>query len=269
MKEEIRGGKIEILKQDSFSLVLSGGGALGIAHLGVLHDLEKYQCFPSEVIGTSMGAIISACLAIGMKEKEIYAEVEKFTSISKWIKLSIKGNAIVKNSKIALIFESIFGDMKMNETIIPLKIITTNLKTSDKKVFSSDDNINIKDALLATMAIPGIFEEHEIEGEIYGDGFLCENLGVNEASYETILAIDVLGKNSFEQALPEYRLKTRNVINMFEKSMRFLIYNQSKLHIQHLNKNIYLIEPYTKEYHTFDFHKQEEIRLLGIGLLDD
>lgn len=41
-----------------FSLVLSGGGALGIAHLGVLHDLEQKTLVPMELIGTSMGGII-------------------------------------------------------------------------------------------------------------------------------------------------------------------------------------------------------------------
>jgi NTE family protein len=261
---------IKNLKNKPFSLVLSGGGALAIAHLGVLHDLEAKGYTPSEVIGTSMGAIISACIAMGMKEKEIYREVQQFTAISKWIKLSIKGNSIIKNSKIKVIFEAIFKDKKMKNTIIPLKIITTNLKTSEKKVFSSQDDVKISDALLATMAIPGIFEEHLIDGEIYGDGFLCENLGLNEASYDTILAVDVLGKNSFEEILPTHRFKTQNVINMFEKSMRFMIYNQSKVHLSHLNeKQIKLIEPKTFDFRTFDFHKHADIRPLGLGLLDD
>ncbi|SFV71889.1 UPF0028 protein YchK [hydrothermal vent metagenome] len=256
-------------KNIPFSLVLSGGGALGIAHLGVYHDLEKQGLIPSEIIGTSMGGIVGACIAIGMSEEKMYAEIQNFTAISKWIKLSMKGNAIVKNTKIAIIFEKIFGERKISECNIPLKIITTNLKTSEKRVFSKEDDIKLKDALLATMAIPGIFEEHEIEGEFYGDGFLCENLGVTQATHENIIAIDVLGKNSFEEALPQHRLKTKNVINMFEKSMRFLIYNQSKVSIQMLDKNLTLIEPHTSEYRTFDFHKHQEIRKLGLGLLDD
>jgi NTE family protein len=232
----------------------------------VYHDLEKHDILPSEVIGTSMGGIISACIAVGMSEKKMYEEIQNFTAISKWIKLSMQGNAIVKNTKIEVIFDEIFADKKMSDCQIPLKIICTNLKTSQKRVFSKEDDVYIKDALLATMAIPGIFEEREIEGEVYGDGFLCENLGVNEASYHEILAVDVLGKNSFEEALPQHRLKTRNVINMFEKSMRFLIYNQSTLHIHHLDKNIHLLEPHSKEYRTFDFHKHEAIRKLGLGL---
>jgi len=55
------------LETENFTLVLSGGGALGIAHLGVLHDLEQQNIVPSEIVGTSMGGIIGACMAIGMK----------------------------------------------------------------------------------------------------------------------------------------------------------------------------------------------------------
>ena len=247
--------------------MLSGGGALGIAHLGVLHDLEKLQLFPSEIVGTSMGGIIAACLSLGMSESEIYKEIKSFSSVSKWIKFSFSGNAIIDNSKIESIFHTLFGDKKMNETIIPLKLIATNLKNGHKRVFDENDDIYIKDAILATMAIPGIFNEHSIQGDIYGDGFLCENLGVNEATYHHVLAVDVLGKNAFEKELPDNFFKTANVLEMFEKSMRLLIYNQSQIHMKNSAKNILLLEPETKKYNTFHFHKYKEIRALGLGLL--
>lgn len=253
--------------REKFSLVLSGGGALGIAHLGILHDLEKQNIVPSEIVGTSMGGIIGASIAIGMKEKEILKEIESFSNVFNWIKFSFSGNAVVENEKINKIFDNIFKNKKMKDTLIPLKLIATNLHNGHKKVFTASDNVLIKDALLSTMAIPGVFEEHTIDGETYGDGFLCANLGVNEASFNDIVAVDVMGKNSFEKAMPDNFFKTANVIEMFEKSMRLLIYNQTQTHIKNTNKNIYLIEPITKEYKTFQFHKYEEIRALGLGLL--
>ena len=257
----------ENFNTNDFTLVLSGGGALGIAHLGVLHDLEAQHIVPSEIVGTSMGGIVGACMAIGLKEEEIFGHIKDFSSVTKWIKFSLSGNAIVDNSKIETIFNDIFKDKKMKDTNIPLKLIATNLLNGHKRVFSANDDVYIKDAVLATMAIPGVFDEHIIEGETYGDGFLCENLGVNEASHEHILAIDVLGENSFEPDMPDNFFKTANVMEMFEKSMRFLIYNQSKTHMENSNKNIYLLEPKTKEYTTFSFHKYKEIRALGLGLL--
>ncbi len=255
------------LNKDIFSLVLSGGGALGIAHLGVLADLEKKLLKPKEIVGTSMGGIIGASFAIGMSENDIYKQIKLLSSVSKWISFSFSGNSIVKNDKIKTIFEDIFEDRKMKDTKIPLKLIATNLKNGDKKVFDCKDDIYIKDAVLATMAIPGIFEEHVVKNEVYVDGFLCENLGLNEASYEQVLAVDVLGKNSFDKDLPENFFKTNNVLDMLEKAMRLIIYNQSKTQIKNSKKKIILIEPKTKKYKTFHFHKVDEIRSLGLGLL--
>ncbi|MEA1953911.1 MAG: patatin-like phospholipase family protein [Campylobacterota bacterium] len=256
---------IKNYKTKDFTLVLSGGGALGIAHLGVLHDLEQKELIPKEIVGTSMGGIVGACIAIGMQEDEILKQIQSFVTISNWIKFSFSGNAIVDNQKIAKIFSQIFGKMKMSETQIPLKLIATNLLNGEKKVFTALDDIYIKDAVLCTMAIPGVFEEHVIHGNTYGDGFLCENLGINEATHNNIIAVDVLGNNSFEKEMPDNFFKTANVFNMFEKSMRLLIYNQTQTHIRNSNKNIYLIEPNTKKYNTFDFHKTLEIRELGLG----
>ncbi len=257
----------DILKHHPFTLVLSGGGALGIAHLGVLHDMEAQALRPSEIVGTSMGGIIGACLSIGMSEAEIYEKISSFVKVSNWIKFSLSGNAIVDNDKIAAIFEEIFGTHKMCETAIPLKLITTNLKTGHKRVFSREDDVCIKDAVLATMAIPGVFEEHTIEGEVYGDGFLCENLGISEASHRHLLAVDVLGEHSFEKALPDNFFKTHNVLEMFERSMRLIIYNQSRCILGHTGKTIRLIEPVTKDFNTYQFHKYEAIRARGLGLL--
>jgi NTE family protein len=255
------------LNTNNFTLVLSGGGALGIAHLGVLHDLEENDIAPCEIVGTSMGGVIGACMAIGLSEKEIYAHIEEFSSVSKWIKFSLSGNAIIDNSKLENIFTNIFHDKKMHETLIPLKLIATDLITGDKRVFGPKDDVTIKDAVLSTMAIPGIFDEHIIEGRPYGDGFLCENLGISEAGCVDVLAVDVLGKNSFHNDMPNNFFKTANVISMFEKSMRFLIYNQTRTHLLHSDKKIMLLEPDTKSFATFHFHKYDEIRALGLGLL--
>jgi NTE family protein len=255
------------LRQQPFSLVLSGGGALGIAHLGVLHDLEKEQLHPAEIIGTSMGGIIGACLATGMKEEEIYGLIREFATLSSWISFSFSGNAIVDNDKIAKIFSHIFRERKMQDTAILLKLITTDLVNGHKRVFSANDDIYIKDAVLATMAIPGVFESHRIGENVYGDGFLCENLGINETAHPTVLAVDVLGENSFEKEMPDNFFKTANVLEMFEKSIRLLIYNQTRTHIQNSDRQIFLLEPDTRVFKTYHFHQYEKIRLAGSGLL--
>lgn len=257
----------DALQSRNFSLVLSGGGAMGVAHLGVLHDLENYNLIPGEIVGTSMGGIIGACMAIGMKENEIHRTLKRFAGVFNWVRFSFTGNAIVDNVKITKIFEEIFESRKMRDTQIPLKLIATDLLNGHKRVFIANDDVFIKDAILSTMAIPGLFEEHKIGDAVYGDGFLCENLGINETYFQDVLAIDVVGENSFEKEMPDNFFKTSNVLEMFEKSMRLLIYNQTRTHLKHTDKNVYLIEPNTKKYKSFQFHKIDEIRAAGLGLL--
>lgn len=103
---------IENFNTNNFTLVLSGGGALGIAHLGIVHDLEDKQIVPSEIVGTSMGGIIGACVSIGMKEAQIYEEIKAFSSLATWIKFSFEGNALMDCTKIVATFERLFGQKK-------------------------------------------------------------------------------------------------------------------------------------------------------------
>lgn len=258
-----------MLNSDNFSLVLSGGGALGIAHIGVLQDMQKLELEPREIVGTSMGGIIGASLAIGMKHDEILSLFREFSGVMDWLSLSFETQSIISNKKIEAIFVQIFQDRKMCDTKIPLKLIATNLSSAQERVFCKDDDVLIKDALLATMAIPGIFESKQIDGDIFVDGFLCENLGVNQAKSETILAVDVLGKNSFEKELPKRFFKAQNAMEMFDKSLKILILNQTKTNLSHIKKEFVLLEPVTKDYKTFQYNKYKEIKELGVGLLKE
>ncbi len=252
-----------------FSLVLSGGGALGIAHLGVIADLERRRLAPAQIVGTSMGGIIGAQLAIGLNEAQMQEHLESFVRITKWLKLSFDGNAIIKSRKIRAIFETIFGDRTMQDTATPLTLITTDLLTGEKYLFTPESSTPLVDALLATMAIPGVFEEQHIDGRVLGDGFLCANFGIDEATYDTVLAVDVLGSRSFKPTLPEKFFKTANVMEMMERSMRLLILNQTRAALRTTDKTVHLIEPATTGYKTFHFNKAEEIRALGLGLLEE
>jgi NTE family protein len=258
---------LSTLRNEDFSLVLSGGGALGIAHVGVLADMKRLDLHPSEIVGTSMGGIIGACYAAGMDAKEIFALIERFGRVTNWLKLSFSGNAVIEHDRIAEIFRTIFGDRRIGELDLPLKLVATELTHGHKRVFNADDDVSVVDALLATMAIPGIFEEMEIEGETYGDGFLCANLAVEDAAYDAVLASDVLGENAFEKSLPDNFFKTANVLEMFERSMRLLICNQTRQILAHTKKNVVLLDIPTAGYKTYHFHKAEAIRKLGEGVL--
>ena len=258
---------ISKLRNEDFSLVLSGGGALGIAHIGVLADMQRLDLRPREIVGTSMGGIIGACYASGMDAEEIFTLIERFGRVTNWLKFSFSGNAVIEHDRIAEIFRNIFGEKRIGELALPFKLVATELTHGHKRVFCADDDVSVVDALLATMAIPGIFEEIEIEGKIYGDGFLCANLAVDDATHHLVLASDVLGEEAFEKALPDNLFKTANVLEMFERSMRLLICNQTRQTLAHTKKEVLLLDIPTAGYKTYHFHKAEAIRKLGEGIL--
>lgn len=248
---------------DNFSLVLSGGGALGIAHLGVLADLEKYHIKPKEIIGTSMGGLIGASLAIGLKEKEIYDLFLKFSKMISWARISISGNGLLSLSKLEEILDDIFEDKKMTDTIIPLKLIATNLRTNDIKVFDSNDTFFIKDCILATIAVPGLVDSQEIDGVPYCDGYLCDNLGVSHAKFNDVIASDVISKKSIREFKS---IKEHSIFGMINRGSRIMIAHQSEKTLLNTNKNIYLIEPHTSEFSMQDYKEVDAIRKLGINL---
>ena len=248
------------LKGD-FSLVLSGGGALGIAHLNVIRMLEDNQLQPKEIIGTSMGAILGACYALNYSDQEIYQFIEKFSNIFKWGKISFSQGSLLSTDKIANLFHLLFGDKKISDAAIELKIVATNFNTGAAKVFDKNSDMTIKEAVLASMAIPGIFPAVKIAHNHYVDGFISSNLPVEFAQYETVLASNVLGKNSFKDFQEkDYQFfgHTKAVINMLERSLRLIMYNKAQEPLSNL-PGVILIEPEVAEFKTFEFHKYKEI----------
>lgn len=251
---------------DNFTLVLGGGSALGIAHLGVLESMEKKGYQPKEIIGTSMGSIIGACLAIGFDEKQIYEKIKSFGQINKWIAFSFKTKGLISSKKIAKIFDEIFGKRKMKDTLIPLKIIATNLYDGNIKVFDEKDDVYIKDALLASSAIPGVFEIKKIDGNYYGDGFINDNLGINQASYENILAVNVLSHTT-PSISPDQFFKEYNGFNLFEHTLRLLMEKQIEYNLTKTNKKLLLLNPDTSKFLQHQFSKHKEIKKCGENLL--
>ncbi|MFK5986911.1 MAG: patatin-like phospholipase family protein [Pseudomonadota bacterium] len=247
--------------QRDFSLVLSGGGALGIAHLNVLRALDESNLKPKEIIGTSMGAILGSCYALNYSDQEIYQFIKNFSNIFKWGKISFSNGSLLSTDKIADLFSLLFADKKIAETAIELKIVATDFNTGKAEVFDKNSDISIKHAVLASMAIPGIFPPVKINNNFYVDGFISSNLPVEFAQYDSILACNVLGKNSFNSYQEkDYQFfgHTKAVLGMLERSLRLFMYNKAQEPL-HNKSGVVLIEPKVAQFKTFDFNKYERI----------
>ncbi|MFO7882095.1 MAG: patatin-like phospholipase family protein [Kosmotogaceae bacterium] len=194
------------------ALILSGGGARGAAHVGVIKALEEKGFKPDIIVGVSIGSVIGASYALLDDIEKLMSYTKKAYYMGmKWFpfKLSITsrpycrflanlGCSYMNRRKAALpswlyfwIFRLFFRKLTFNDTKIKFHCISTNLKTGEKYIHSEG---LLYEALKASMAMPGVFSPVEFNDKQLIDGGTICNLPGDTAKYlgaERVVAIDV------------------------------------------------------------------------------
>lgn len=175
-------------RRPDVAFVLSGGGVLGAAQVGQLQALTEAHIIPDVVIATSVGALNAAALATeptseamdrlgevwrGLKTEDIFPG-SRFARA--WNVVS-RGDHIHENSGIRKLVEQLHA-RTFEETQIPLWVSATNLRTGEEEWFSSGP---LMQAILASTALPGIFPPVAIDGELYIDGGVVNNVPISKA----------------------------------------------------------------------------------------
>ncbi|WP_313806359.1 patatin-like phospholipase family protein [Flavobacterium sp.] len=178
------------LKGKSIGLVLSGGGTKGLAHAGALKFLEEINAKPSQIAGTSAGAIVAALYAGGKKPEEI---LEFFKSIYffNWKHFTFRKAGFIDSDAFKLYFHSIFGETKIGELKIPIHITATDLVKGKLKVF--DNSTQVVDAVLASSSFPGVISPYELNGNLYSDGGILNHFPTDilQGRCETLIGVYV------------------------------------------------------------------------------
>ncbi|MGH8135816.1 MAG: patatin-like phospholipase family protein, partial [Steroidobacteraceae bacterium] len=219
-------------------LVLSGGGARGLAHVGVLKVLDELHVPVDAIAGTSMGAVIGGLYASGMTA----AEVESLVKSVDWneafddrppradlsfrrklddrdylvrFPLGLKAGkfrvprGLIQGQKLTQILRretiSIAGIDDFDRLPTRFRAVATDLETGDRRVLASGD---LTEALRASMSAPGVFAPVELNGRLLVDGGLVENLPVDvarEMGVDIVIAVDVgfqpVGRRELNSAL--------------------------------------------------------------------
>ncbi len=199
-----------VARKPRIGLVLEGGGALGLAHIGVIQWLEEHHIPISYVAGTSMGGLVGGVYATGHSPKEI----ETLISSIQWdevlqgkipfqdLTFRRKQDAVdYPNSlefglrhgvqfpegfnsgqQVGLIFDKIalpYSEIRnFNDLPIPFGCVSTDLLTGKEEIFRSG---SLALALRSTMSLPGIFTPVREQDHIFADGALLDNLPVDVA----------------------------------------------------------------------------------------
>ncbi len=172
-------------------LVLGGGSARGLAHIGVLKVFEREKIPVSSVIGTSMGALIRPGYALGIPAVEMEARALKFTS-SMLMDWTMPRMGLLSGEKLETAIMDIIGHRTFKDCRIPLHIVTTDIEKGEEVVYSDGNLIKV---IRASCSWPGIFNPVGMGGRLLVDGGIKNSVPTKIANkLETtdfMIAVDV------------------------------------------------------------------------------
>ncbi len=160
------------------TLALGGGGAKGNSHIGVIRRLEKEGFRIRSVAGTSFGGLVAILYASGISPNEIE---EIFTSTdqgSLYVRDSIDGPSLLGLSGVRKLLDTVLGDKTFDDLKIPCAVTAVDTKTGSEVVITEGF---LKDGVLATIALPGIFPPHPLNDWELMDGGVLNPVPVSVA----------------------------------------------------------------------------------------
>jgi NTE family protein len=148
------------------SLALGGGGSRGHAHIGVLRRLEQEGYRIQAVAGTSAGGIVATAYAAGYTPDELEAIFAKLDQAKLFAPVPPEGPGLLGLSRAIKVFEELYGNRTFADLRIPCAVVAVDIKTGQEVVLNQGPII---DAVLGTIAVPGVFPPKE-----YGDAQLVD-----------------------------------------------------------------------------------------------
>lgn len=171
-------------------LVLGGGGGKGGAHLGAIEVIEASGLPIDLIVGASIGGVVGALYAAGYTTGEI---AEAFGGATVWrlFERDPSGMGLLGIRRVRTILEAMLGECTFEQLAIRCAVVATDLVTGGEIVLDSGP---IVDALLATMAFPGIYPPVQRGELLLADGGIVNNLPVDIAhrlGAEKVIAVDL------------------------------------------------------------------------------
>ncbi len=182
-----------LLTGTATGLVLGGGGARGMAHIGVLRALDELDIAVDSIGGSSMGAVIGAQAATGRRWDEILAESERvWTRWGLRLDLTIPTVSVSSGRRARRMIEELFDSLRIEDLLLPYFCTTTNLSRFELSVHRSGPAAQW---ILASTSAPGLWPPVVDEsGELHIDGGQLDNVPTDvmrRAHRGPLLAVDV------------------------------------------------------------------------------
>ncbi len=233
------------------SLALGGGGVRGVAHIGVIRALENHGFKIRAIAGTSAGGLVGAVYAAGFSTEKIEQAIEEMDENRSFMQRDSSRPSLLGISWVATRLSDLLADRTFNELKIPYAATAVCLKSGNEIILRKG---KVLDAVLATIAIPGVFPSQEIGGRVLVDGGVLDPVPVQVARWmrpdlpvvavmlhqkpdgyeedETILPIPIPGPSSIVDRL--LKLRPVQAFQIFTRSIEI-----SSKHLTELAMKLY------------------------------
>ncbi len=249
--------------QKRVGIVLSGGGALGYAHIGVLQALYEHGIEVDCVAGTSMGALVGVMYANNIAPKQIHDIIlkERYNDRKRILNISININKSLGLSTHKNVRQTLLKYLPDTFEELPKKyfVCVTDITNGEERVVSSGGHL--VDYVLASSSIPGVFEALNIDGHYYVDGGVLNNLPAREIRKccDVLIGIDVHPDKSHAPVM-------ENIIDVTMATLHVLMQENSE---EGRALCDYVVEPRANEqYKAFDFEHFEGIYEIGYNAMN-
>ena len=179
-----------------WTLVLGGGAARGLAHIGVLKVLEAEGLVPSAILGTSMGAVVGALYAAGLSARHLESlalSLKPLDLLQRFLRFpGLQG--LLDSRHIETFVREVASVHRLEECRIPVAVTTVSLHRAEEWVLTRGD---LARAVRASSAIPGVFSPVPYGSDFLVDGGVLDPVPVRAAhrlGHEPFVAVNVLGR---------------------------------------------------------------------------
>lgn len=247
----------------NIALVLSSGGARGMAHIGIIEELEKHGYKITSIAGTSMGALVGGIYAAGQLPvlKKWLCSLDK-KGVFDLVDFNFSSKGLIKGDRIMKKLKKIIPDQNIEDLKIPFCAVATDIVNSKEIVF---DKGSLLDAIRASISIPTVFVPFIKDGLQIVDGGVLNPIPINRVKRKKN---DLLVVSNVNARIPcnekSNVLKTDYLgyFRLIKKSTSLMIYQISVLTLEKYPPDI-LINVSRDSMETYVFYKAAEIISVG------
>lgn len=228
------------MKRDvKVALALGGGGAKGVAHLGVLKVLQREGIEISAIAGTSAGSLIGAAYCSGMSLTDLEAEVLRLTKPGSWSEILSLGNiknSLIGNADLLRYINHLLKEVDFQDLQIPLRIVTTNLADGREVILKTG---SVAEAVLASSSIPGVLAPVLMNDQYLIDGGVANQTPVSVAEAmgaDLVIAVDLMHNTHRDMSDP-------NIIEVMMQSYEIIRSQSVKYSLDKALSDYILIQP--------------------------